>query len=221
MKKTILFKCFFYPTNCSTFGLDFAVSKLKLRTFLFVKEMSIEKTKLEGCFIFTPRVFEDSRGYFFESYNKQSFDEAAGKEVNFVQDNQSKSSYGVLRGLHFQTGEHAQAKLVRVLEGEVLDVAVDLRENSPTYGQYESVLLTGTNNKQFFIPRGFAHGFVVLSETAVFSYKCDNFYAPQADGGLRYDDSDLNIDWQIPTDKVLLSEKDSKLPFFKDFTPNW
>ena len=174
--------------------------------------MRVEETKIAGCFIIHDTVFEDSRGYFFESFNKQKFDELTGTNVTFVQDNQSKSTRGVLRGLHFQKGEYAQAKLVRVLEGSVLDVAVDLRKESPTFGEYVAVELTATNHLQFFIPRGFGHGFVVLSETATFFYKCDNFYNKESDGGLIYNDPAINIDWKIDSSELLLSEKDKLQP---------
>lgn len=178
--------------------------------------MKVQETKLKGCFIIEPTVFKDSRGYFFESFNQQRFEELTGQNGAFVQDNQSKSTYGVLRGLHLQKGEHAQAKLVRVLEGAVIDVAVDLRKDSPTYGEWVSVELTAENNLQFYVPRGFAHGFAVLSETAIFAYKCDNVYHKEAEGGLRFDDPDLNIDWKIPADQINTSEKDQILPFLKD-----
>lgn len=175
--------------------------------------MKVEETKLKGCYIIEPTVFEDSRGYFFESYNEEKFEALTGQNGHFVQDNQSASSYGVIRGLHFQSGEHAQAKLVRVLEGEVLDVAVDLREGSETYGEWVSVKLSADNHKQFYVPRGFAHGFSVLSETAVFAYKCDNVYHKASEGGIRYDDPTLDIDWMIPVGSRVLSEKDEVLPF--------
>ena len=178
--------------------------------------MKVEETKLKGCFIVHDTVFADSRGYFFESFNSQKFDSLTGANTVFVQDNQSKSTRGVLRGLHFQQGQHAQAKLVRVIEGSVLDVAVDLRKESPTFGQYVGVELTATNHLQFFIPRGFAHGFVVLSEKATFFYKCDNFYNKASEGGLIYNDSTVNIDWKIDTKDLLLSEKDSILPTFQE-----
>lgn len=178
--------------------------------------MTITTTPLEGCIVITPRVFNDDRGYFFESYNAQRFNEAVGYEVNFVQDNQSYSSRGVFRGLHLQKGQHAQAKLVRVTKGQVLDVAVDLRSGSPTKGQYYSVLLSEENNKQFFVPRGFAHGFIVLSDTAMFQYKCDNFYNKESEGGLHYADPELNIDWGMPAAEILVSDKDKVLPFLKD-----
>jgi dTDP-4-dehydrorhamnose 3,5-epimerase len=178
--------------------------------------MTITPTPLEGCFTIAPGVFSDDRGYFFESYNAQKFNEAAGAEINFVQDNQSFSGKGVLRGLHLQKGEYAQSKLVRVTAGEVLDVAVDLRKKSPTYGQFFSVLLSGENHLQFFIPGGFAHGFVVLSDTAIFQYKCDNYYNKASEGGLHYADPSLAIDWGLPADRLLVSDKDKELPFLKD-----
>ncbi len=174
--------------------------------------MKAIETKLKGCFILEPRVFEDERGYFFESYNHKAFCEAIGQQVDFVQDNQSYSTRGVLRGLHFQIGEHAQAKLVRVLEGRVLDVAVDLRRDSDTYGQHVSIELTSDNKKQLFIPRGFAHGFVVLSHSAHFFYKCDNYYFKESEGGIRYSDSILNIDWKFLPEEIIVSEKDKMLP---------
>jgi dTDP-4-dehydrorhamnose 3,5-epimerase len=177
--------------------------------------MNVIETKLKGCFIIEPKVFKDDRGYFFESFNQQNFESLTGQSGHFVQDNQSASTYGVIRGLHFQKGEYAQAKLVRVIEGAVLDVAVDIREDSETYGQWVSVELTSENNRQLYVPRGFAHGFSVLSEHAVFAYKCDNFYNKASEGGIIYNDPTLNIDWQIPSDKVQLSEKDIVLPSFK------
>lgn len=172
--------------------------------------MEIIKTQLDGCLILKPSVFNDSRGYFFESFNEQKFNQQTGLSVHFVQDNQSFSSYGVLRGLHFQKGAHAQAKLVRVIRGEVLDVAVDLREDSPTYGQHFSVALSAENKLQLFIPRGFAHGFVVLSPEAEFFYKCDNYYKKESEGGVLYNDTDLGIDWQLPASDILISEKDTQ-----------
>lgn len=175
--------------------------------------MKVIETKLKECFIIEPRVFKDSRGYFFESFNAEKFEELTGQNGRFVQDNQSASTYGVVRGLHFQKGEHAQAKLVRVLEGKVLDVAVDIREESETYGEYVSVELSAKNNLQLYVPRGFAHGFSVLSETAVFAYKCDNVYNKESEGGIHYNDPFLNINWEIPADKMVLSEKDLVLPF--------
>ena len=180
--------------------------------------MHFIKTEIESVYIVEPRVFEDSRGYVFESYSKAKF-EAAGLHYDFIQDNQSKSSYGTVRGLHFQKGEHAQAKLVRVIEGAVLDVAVDLRKGSPTYGKYVAVELSAENKRQLLIPRGFAHGFSVLSETAVFAYKCDNLYCKEAEGGIRFDDPALGIDWGVEKGKELLSDKDKVLPFFTEFEP--
>lgn len=172
--------------------------------------MKIEQTKLAGCFIIHDTFFEDERGYFFESFNKKKFAELTGMLVDFVQDNQSSSARGVLRGLHFQTGDAAQAKLVRVLDGVVRDVAVDIRKGSPTFGEHIAVELSGTSRTQFFLPRGFAHGFVVLSEKATFFYKCDNYYNKQAESGLMYDDDRLNIDWILPEEELILSEKDRK-----------
>lgn len=180
--------------------------------------MNFIKTEIDGVYIIEPKVFYDDRGYFFESYNQQAF-ENAGLHYNFVQDNQSKSSYGTIRGLHFQKGEFSQAKLVRVLEGAVLDVAVDLRSGSKTFGRYVAVELSSENNRQLLIPRGFAHGFSVLTEKAVFAYKCDNVYNKASEGGILYNDVDLNIDWKIPADKVILSEKDKLHPSLKEFEP--
>ena len=178
--------------------------------------MEVIKTNIEGVVIIEPRIFKDDRGYFFESFSQREFEEKVCK-TTFVQDNESKSSYGVLRGVHFQTPPFAQSKLVRVIKGAVLDVAVDIRKGSPTFGQYVSVELTGENHRQFFIPRGFAHGFSVLSEEVIFQYKCDNFYSPQSEGAIAWNDPDLNIDWRIPAEKVVLSEKDSKHPRLKDW----
>ncbi len=169
--------------------------------------MNFIKTELDGCVIVEPAIFADERGYFFESYNEAEFFRN-GITARFVQDNQSKSSYGVIRGLHCQLGEHAQAKLVRVLQGRVLDVAVDARKESPTFGRHIAVELSAENQRQLFIPRGFLHGFSVLSETAVFAYKCDNFYCKASEFGIRYDDKEIGIDWKIPADKVITSEKD-------------
>lgn len=169
--------------------------------------MEVIKTSIEGVVIIEPRIFRDVRGYFFESFSQKEFDEKI-RPIQFVQDNESMSSYGVMRGLHFQRPPYTQSKLVRCVRGRVLDVAVDIRKGSPTYGQHVAVELTEENHRQFFIPRGFAHGFAVLSETAVFQYKCDNFYAPQADGGISIKDESLGIDWQIPVEKAILSEKD-------------
>ena len=178
--------------------------------------MKFIKTKIEGLTIIEPTVFGDERGYFLESYNEKEFEKAIGK-VSFVQDNESKSSKGVLRGLHFQKPPFEQAKLVRCIEGKVLDVAVDIRKNSKTYGQHVAVLLSGENKRQLFVPRAFAHGFLVLSDTATFAYKVDNTYAPEFDVGIRWDDSILNIQWGVNESEVLVSEKDTKLPFFSEF----
>lgn len=178
--------------------------------------MEVIKTKIEGVVIIEPKVFQDSRGYFFESFSQREFEEKVRK-INFVQDNESMSSYGVMRGLHFQRPPFAQSKLVRCVKGRVLDVAIDIRKGSPTYGEHVAVELSEDNHRQFFVPRGFAHGFVVLSETAVFQYKCDNFYAPEADGGINIKDTAIGVDWQIPMEKAILSEKDTKHLFFKDF----
>ncbi|EJF54138.1 dTDP-4-dehydrorhamnose 3,5-epimerase [Saprospira grandis DSM 2844] len=175
--------------------------------------MPFVKTPIADLLLFEPRVFEDDRGYFFEAFNAQTFAEA-GIERPFVQDNQARSAYGVLRGLHYQVGEQAQAKLVRVLEGKVLDVVVDLRPDSPTYGEHYGVELSAENKRQLYVPRGFAHGYVVLSKTAEFFYKCDNFYHKASEGGIRYDDPQLNIDWQIDLAQAILSEKDLELPHF-------
>ena len=177
--------------------------------------MHVIETAIEGVVIIEPRIFEDSRGYFFESFSQREFDEKVGY-VRFVQDNESKSSYGVMRGLHFQRPPFTQSKLVRCVKGTVLDVAVDIRKGSPTYGQHVAVELTENNHRQFFIPKGFAHGFAVLSDTAVFQYKCDEFYHPEADGGISILDESLGIDWRI-SDKAILSEKDTKHPLLKDF----
>lgn len=178
--------------------------------------MNITKTAIEGVVIIEPKLFNDSRGYFFESYNKKAFDEEVAK-VDFVQDNESCSTRGVMRGLHFQLPPFTQAKLVRCVEGRVLDVALDLRKESPTYGQHVSVELSAENHRQFFIPEGFAHGFAVLSERAVFQYKCNNFYAPGHEGGISILDDTLGIDWQIKPEEAILSDKDTKHPLFADF----
>ena len=178
--------------------------------------MKVLKTAIEGLLIIEPTVFGDSRGYFFESFSQREFEEKVRK-INFVQDNESMSSYGVMRGLHFQRPPFSQSKLVRCVKGKVLDVAVDIRKGSPTYGQHVAVELTEDNHRQFFVPRGFAHGFAVLSETAIFQYKCDNFYAPQADGGISIQDETLGIDWHIPMDNAILSDKDLKHLCLKDF----
>ena len=177
--------------------------------------MNVIETAIPGVVIIEPRIFSDARGYFFESFNQREFDEKV-RPVRFVQDNESKSSYGVLRGLHFQKGKDVQSKLVRVVKGAVLDVAVDIRKGSPTFGKWVSAELTEENHRQFFVPRGFAHGFSVLSEEAVFQYKCDNFYAPQSEGAIAWNDPDLNIDWHIPAENIQLSLKDSNHPLLKD-----
>lgn len=178
--------------------------------------MEVIKTAIEGLVIIEPRVFKDDRGYFFESFSQREFDEKV-RPVQFVQDNESMSSYGVMRGLHFQRPPYTQSKLVRCVKGKVLDVAVDIRKSSPTYGQHVAVELTEDNHRQFFVPRGFAHGFAVLSETAIFQYKCDNFYAPEADGGISIQDESLGIDWGIPAAEAILSAKDLNHIQLKDF----
>lgn len=183
--------------------------------------MNFIPTNLSGCFVLEPKIFHDDRGYFMESFNENTFEKGVGQKVHFVQDNQSFSSKGVLRGLHYQTGEHAQAKLVRVLQGEVLDVAVDLRPESPTYGQSFSILLSGENQKQLFIPRGFAHGFLVTSDTAVFFYKCDNFYNKESEGGLIYNDPSIKIDWGFAEKDLIISEKDIILPTLENAKKVW
>ena len=177
--------------------------------------MEVIKTAIEGVVIIEPQIFKDARGYFFESFSQKEFNEKV-MPINFVQDNESMSSYGVMRGLHYQKMPYTQSKLVRCVKGAVLDVAVDIRKGSPTFGQHVAVELTEENHRQFFVPRGFAHGFAVLSETAIFQYKCDNFYAPQADAGIQLMDEDLGIDWRIPTAEALLSEKDLKHPCLRD-----
>ena len=183
--------------------------------------MQVIKTPIEGALIIEPKVYKDARGYFFESFSQRDFDAQVapllGHSVQFVQDNESMSSYGVMRGLHFQRPPFTQSKLLHCVRGAVLDVAVDIRKGSPTYGQHVAVELTEENHRQFFISKGFAHGFAVLSETAVFQYKCDEFYHPEADGGISILDGSLGIDWRIPVDKALLSEKDTKHPLLKDF----
>lgn len=178
--------------------------------------MEIIKTALDGVVIIEPKIFKDTRGYFFESFSQREFEEKV-RPIKFVQDNESMSSYGVMRGLHFQKPPFTQSKLVRCVKGKVLDVAVDIRKGSPTYGRHVAVELTEDNHRQFFIPKGFAHGFVVLSETAVFQYKCDEFYHPEADGGISIKDESLGIDWKISIDKALLSEKDIKHLCLKEF----
>lgn len=183
--------------------------------------MIFTETKLKGCYIIEPKIIKDERGFFMESFNELTFEKGIGERVHFVQDNQSYSSRGVLRGLHYQTGEHAQAKLVRVLNGEVLDVAVDIRPDSETFGEHIAVILSGDNQKQFYIPRGFAHGFLVLSEKATFFYKCDNFYNKESEGGIKYNDLDINIDWQFDVDELIISEKDQLLPNLKNAKKVW
>ena len=183
--------------------------------------MKFIETKLKGCFILEPKIIKDERGYFMESFNEKTFQEGIGQKVTFVQDNQSFSTKGVLRGLHYQCGEHAQAKLVRVLQGEVLDVAVDLRPDSKTYGKYEAVVLSEENQLQFFIPRGFAHGFLVLSETATFFYKCDNLYNKESEAGLIYNDETLNINWNFPFKDLIISDKDLVLPTLQNCNKVW
>ena len=183
--------------------------------------MNFIATKLEGCFIIEPKVILDDRGYFMESFNENTFQKGVKQSVHFVQDNQSFSSKGVLRGLHYQTGEHAQAKLVRVLQGEVLDVAVDIRPDSKTFGKFEAVILSAENQIQFFVPRGFAHGFLVLSETATFFYKCDNFYNKESEGGIIFNDKTINIDWNFPTAELIISEKDKVQPTIENAKKAW
>jgi dTDP-4-dehydrorhamnose 3,5-epimerase len=178
--------------------------------------MKIKQTPLKDCYIIEPTIFEDDRGYFFEKFNEKRFEELTGMNGHFVQDNISKSSYGVLRGLHLQKGEHAQAKLVSCLEGKVWDVAVDLREDSPSFGKWFGIELTAENKLQLYVPRGFGHGFSVVSDTAVFSYKCDNFYNKESEGAVKFNDPDLNIDWQIGEKDMILSEKDQNAPSFKE-----
>ncbi len=178
--------------------------------------MRIHETGIADLYVIEPKVFFDERGYFFESYNETKFKEK-GLDYNFIQDNQAKSQYGVIRGLHFQKGEYAQAKLIRVLSGKILDVAVDIRKKSPTYGKVFSVELSDENKKQLLIPRGFAHGYSVLTKEAIVEYKCDNVYMPSADGGIKYNDKDLNIDWKIPEEKQIVSEKDKANSIFADF----
>ena len=177
--------------------------------------MNVIKTDIEDVVIIEPDVFGDARGYFFESYSQKRFEEQV-RPIRFVQDNESKSKYGVLRGLHYQTGEYAQGKLVRVIKGRVLDVAVDIRKGSPTFGKYVAVELTEDNHRQLFIPRGFAHGFSVLSDEVIFQYKCDNLYTPQAEGAIAWNDPEIGIDWQLPAEDILLSAKDASHPMLKD-----
>lgn len=179
--------------------------------------MEVIKTGINGVFIIEPKIFGDDRGYFFESFNEREFSEKTGLNIHFVQDNESKSRYGVLRGLHFQLPPYTQSKLVRVVNGKVLDVVVDIRKGSPTYGKYEMCELTEENHRQFFVPKGMAHGFVVLSDTAVFQYKCDDFYHPEAEGAIAWDDPDIAIQWPVSAKDVILSEKDKRHPLLKDF----
>lgn len=178
--------------------------------------MKITPTEIEGLLIIEPDVYKDARGYFFESFSERHFREATGIDIRFVQDNQAKSSYGVLRGLHFQRGKHAQAKLVRVTEGRVLDIAVDIRKGSPTFGRHIAVELSADNFLQFFIPKGFAHGYAVLSDTVVFQYKTDAYYCPESEGAILWNDPGLAIDWQLPEPDIILSEKDRHNPLFRD-----
>ena len=179
--------------------------------------MKITKTHLENCIIIEPTIFGDARGCFFESFNKIQFENLTNTIINFVQDNEAVSNRGVLRGLHFQKGEFAQAKLVRVIKGKVLDVAVDLRKDSDTYGDHFSIILSEENKKQLFVPRGFAHGYAVLKDNTIFQYKCDNYYSPDNEGGIRYDNEYLNIDWKLREEEIILSEKDKNLKKFKGF----
>jgi dTDP-4-dehydrorhamnose 3,5-epimerase len=178
--------------------------------------MIVKETILEGCFVIQPKVIQDKRGYFLESFNQAVFKEGLKRDINFVQDNESYSSKGVLRGLHYQIGDYAQAKLVRVIKGKILDVVVDLRTDSPTFSKHISIELSEDNKTQLFIPRGFAHGFIVLSDTAIFSYKCDNFYNKVSEGGVIYNDKDLNIDWKLDEKEFIVSEKDLELPTLKE-----
>jgi dTDP-4-dehydrorhamnose 3,5-epimerase len=178
--------------------------------------LKIKETPLKDCYIVEPTIFEDERGYFYEKFNEEKFENLTGQNGHFVQDNISKSSYGVLRGIHLQKGEQAQAKLVSCLEGKVWDVAVDLRIDSPTFGKWFGIELTAENKLQFYVPRGFGHGFSVLSETAIFAYKCDNLYNKESESGIIYNDNDLQIDWKIPTDKMIISEKDEIQPLFSE-----
>lgn len=178
--------------------------------------MELQQTTLKDCFILKPRIFQDERGFFSETYNKQTFKKVTGLEIDFVQDNQSISTYGVLRGLHFQRGPMAQSKLVRVVKGKVLDIIVDIRKNSETFGKHISIILDDVEQKQLFVPRGFAHGFITLSETSVFAYKCDNFYDKTSEGGIIYNDATLGLDWHLPKEDLIISEKDKQLPAFKE-----
>lgn len=179
--------------------------------------MVLTETKLKGCFILEPRVYNDNRGYFFESFNKAMFEKSIGISVNFIQDNESKSSKGVLRGLHFQKGDYAQSKLVRVVKGSILDVCVDIRESSKTFGQYVSIILDDKKKKQIYVPKGFAHGFLVLEDETIINYKCDNYYHQPSEGGIIYNDPTLNINWEYPTKLLELSKKDLHLPTFEEY----
>jgi dTDP-4-dehydrorhamnose 3,5-epimerase len=183
--------------------------------------MNFITTKLEGCYIIEPKIIRDERGYFMESFNENTFQNGINQPIHFVQDNQSFSTKGVLRGLHYQTGIHAQAKLVRVLQGEVLDIAVDIRPNSATFGEYVSIVLSAENQLQFFVPRGFAHGFLVLSDTATFFYKCDNLYNAASEGGIIFNDPQINIDWQFPVGDLIISQKDQILPRLENAKKAW
>jgi len=188
-----------------------------VNTFSNWYNMSVEETNLKGCFVIIPKVIKDDRGYFFESFNKAQFKAKTGLETNFIQDNQSQSQKGVLRGLHYQTGTFAQAKLVRVIKGKVLDVCVDLRKESPTFGKHFSIVLDDVKHKQLYIPKGFAHGFLVLEDETIFSYKCDAYYNKASESGVIYNDKALNIDWGFPEEDLMLSEKDKALPAFNEF----
>ena len=183
--------------------------------------MNFIPTKLDGCYIIEPKIIKDERGYFMESFNENTFQKGVQQDVHFVQDNQSFSTKGVLRGLHYQTGSHCQAKLVRVLHGEVLDIAVDIRPESKTFGEHIAIALSANNQKQFFVPRGFAHGFLVLSDTATFFYKCDNFYNKDSEGGILFNDPELNLDWQFPEVELIISEKDQILPTLANAKKPW
>jgi dTDP-4-dehydrorhamnose 3,5-epimerase len=183
--------------------------------------MNFIETKLSDCYIIEPKIINDERGYFMESFNEERFQKGIGKKIHFIQDNQSYSTKGVLRGLHYQINQYAQAKLVRVLQGEILDVAVDIRPESKTFGHFISEILSAQNNKQFFIPRGFAHGFLVLSETATVFYKCDNFYNKESEGGIAFNDPEIQIDWQFDHDKLIISEKDCQLPNLTNAKKVW
>jgi dTDP-4-dehydrorhamnose 3,5-epimerase len=177
--------------------------------------MTVEETYLKGCFVLTPTIYRDNRGLFFESYHQQEFERLIGRQISFIQDNHSVSNKGVLRGLHYQKGEYAQAKLIRVIKGSVLDVCVDIRPASETFGKHFSIILNGIDNKQLYIPRGFAHGFLALEDDTVFNYKCDNYYNKESEAGIRFDDKELNIDWNFPLNNLVLSEKDLQLPTFE------